>query len=63
MIVRFGRRIGTVNPLRSKKKLFQSSTMRDVKIFEDLAAPRVKFLNLMKKDARIESASAREGFI
>ena len=59
MIVRFTRIIGKVNLLRNKKKLFQSSTMRDVKIFEDLTAPGVKFLHLMKKDAPESKLSGR----
>ena len=63
MIACFARRIGKVNLLRNKKKLFQSSTMRDVKIFEHLTAPGVKFLHLMKKDARIETVWTREGYI
>ena len=37
--------------------------LKHVRIFEDITAPKLKFLNLMNEDKRIEKVWSREGTI
>ena len=62
IIVRFARRVARMNILRNKKKLKESNS-RNIRIFEDLTTPRLRFFNLMKADTRISKVWTREGTI
>ena len=57
LIVRFSRRVAKVNLLRNKKNLENFDNLKNVRIFEDMTAPRLKFFNLMKSDNNIEFCS------
>ena len=61
LIVRFSRRVAKVNLLRNKKNLENFDKLKNVRIFEDMTAPRLKFFNLMKSDNNIEKVWSREG--
>ena len=61
IIARFARRLVKTQILRNKKKL--SEVGSNVKIFEDISPARAKFLAMMKRDTRVESAWTREGTI
>ena len=61
LIVRFSRRVAKVNLLRNKKNLDKFDDLKNVRIFEDMTAPRLKFFNLMKSDNNIEKVWSREG--
>ena len=61
LIVRFSRRVAKVNLLRNKKNLDKFDNLKNVRIFEDMTAPRLKFFNLMKSDNNIEKVWSREG--
>ena len=63
LIVRFSRRITKINILQNKKNLAKAAETKDVKIYEDLTAPRLRFFNMMKLDHRIESLRTKEGNI
>lgn len=63
IIARFARRIGKINMLRQKKALNDSESFSGVKIYEDITLPRLRFLNLLRDDPRVESAWTREGVI
>ena len=56
-------RLKEVSMLKNKKKLKQSKAIKDIKTFEDLTTFPVKYLNMTKKDARLDSAWSREGSI
>ena len=60
LIVCFSRRVAKVNLLRNKKNLEKFDNLKNVRIFEDMTAPRLKFFNLMKSD-NIEKVWSREG--
>ena len=59
IIAQFGRRVVKTDILRNKKKL--SANTNSVKIFEDISPNRPKFLSMMKRDSRMESAWTRGG--
>ena len=61
IIARFARRLVKTQMLRNKKKL--SEVGSNVKIVENISPARAKFLAMMKRDPRVESASTREGTI
>ena len=54
LIVRFSRRVAKVNLLRNKRNLEKFDNLKNVRIFEDMTATRLKFFNLMKSDNNIE---------
>ena len=58
IIARFARRVVKTDILRNKKKLSANTNSR--KIFEDISSARAKFLSMMKKDSRMDSAWTRE---
>ena len=63
LIVRFSRRITKINILQNKKNLAKAAETKGAKIYEDSAAPRLRFFNMMKADHRIESLRTKEGNI
>lgn len=63
IIARFCRRISKIDLLKSKKNLKDNDRYKNVKIFEDLTLPRIKFVNTIKRDDRIETFWTREGNI
>ena len=63
VIVRFNRRIAKVKILRSKKKLPENEHTSTIKIIEDVRLPRIKFMQLIRNDQRIQSSWNKEGAI
>ena len=47
--------------LQSKKKLASLSGLNDVKIYEEITRPRMKFIKLMRSNDRVESVWTRDG--
>ena len=61
MIVGFNRRIAKVNII--KKKLTENEHTRTIKISEDPSLPRLKLMQLIRNDHRIQSSWNKEGAI
>ena len=53
---------GYINILK-KKFLKDLPDLRSVKVFEDITVPKIRFINMMKDDDRVNSVWAREGVI
>ena len=63
IIVRFTRRVKKIDLLHSKKTLKTKVNYENIRVFEDIPVPRLKFFNLMKSDSRIANVWTREGTI
>ena len=46
IIVRFSRRVAKVNLMKSKRRLQDSQIMSGVKVYEDVTAPRLRFMKM-----------------
>ena len=63
VIVQFARRAGKQQIPRNKKALSNKMGYENVRVFEDLTAPRLRFFNILKTDSRVSSAWTLDGTI
>ena len=59
--LRFARGAGKLQLLRNRRALSNKKGHENVKVFEGLTAPRVRFFNMLKTDSTVSSAWTCEG--
>ena len=60
IIVLYSRRVAKVNILQNKKNLAEAAETKNAEIYENLTAPRLRFIIKMKTNKRIKSVRTKE---